>query len=99
FILNLQRDATEARLSLIPPTQLVDCSYSTYNASASGTLFLTSHQCSWWDSENLVACVHRLSMNDPPTALVGFGLFAQSLACVGFGLFAQSLACVGFAHD
>src|SRR2546426_545515 len=32
FILSLQK--TSARLSLIPPTQLVDCSYSAYDAAA-----------------------------------------------------------------
>ena len=69
---------------------------------ASGTLFRTSHQCSWWVRKNLIACVHRLSMNVPPTALVGFGkrrgpaarrrlsMNDPPTALVGFGFFTQS---------
>src|SRR5437867_1101712 len=59
----------------IPPTQLVDCSYSAY-AETCGSVF--------WNPTNAVGGLfilglraHRqpvlgLGMNDPPTALVGF---------------------------
>jgi hypothetical protein len=96
----------------IPPTQLVDRSYLAYGRKRPGF-------------PNLTNCIGgarftgfptcdarcRLSMNNPPTALVGLGkavlpstsrcrlsMNDPPTALVGFGLFAQPLPWVGFAR-
>src|SRR5262249_43255165 len=69
----------------IPPTQLVDRSRSTYTSGPARPVCFEfqsskSHQRSWWivhaqptkgRAWSARAC--RLSLNNPPTALVGFG--------------------------
>src|SRR2546422_5950868 len=80
--------------SRIPPTQLVDGSYSAYKTTgitavpnptnAVGGWFILGLQGGRWPSiflfprtgkhrNHLKRRLCRLSMNDPPTALVGFG--------------------------
>ncbi|MEK6324642.1 MAG: hypothetical protein AABN33_23625 [Acidobacteriota bacterium] len=63
----------------IPPTQLVDPSYPAYKG---GGRAAKSHQRSWWivhTQPNSAVPVRRQYMNNPPTALVGFGSGAVML--------------------
>ena len=71
------------RMPIIPPTQLVVGSYSTYEAqtqrrlnptnAVGGSLILSLTSRSGVSSRHTGQAVGRLDMNDPPTALVGFG--------------------------
>ena len=65
-------------MSRIPPTQLVDCSYSAYKRAPAALL-----------------C--RLSMNDPPTALVGFQPGSSQPRC-RLSMNDPPTALVGFAE-
>ena len=66
-----------SRLRQIPPTKLVDRSYSAYRSSRIQFALIKA-----WDDpstasvgfqEDAPKLASRLSMNNPPTALVGFG--------------------------
>src|SRR5258707_319093 len=89
FILSLHGLEQRPPFSRIPPTQLVDCSYSAYTDWSSVPRFSESHQPSWWIGHTRairrlagkMANPVRLSMNNPPTALVGFGDACGRLFC------------------
>src|SRR6185295_4928760 len=83
--------------SQIPPTQLVDGSYSAYTRLLANCR-PKSHQRSWWDSEKedrgVVVC--RSSMNNPPTALVGFRKGGRGVAVCRSSMNNPPTALVGF---
>jgi hypothetical protein len=68
-------------MQVIPPTQLVVASYSTYETESNPRFNPTNEVGGWFILRLAIDLFHfamewpseRLNMNNPPTALVGFG--------------------------